>query len=213
MEPSAAPAPGVSARRGRLRPLLREVLSIAGFAVALFAARSSLADHYYVPTGSMIPTVWEGDRVVVNKLAYDLRLPFSDISTARFAGPARGDVVVLRSPEDGSTLLKRVVAVPGDEVGVLNGHLTINGRLAPVTDGTPEAVEQLDAVVHQVRLTHGGGVDFGPLRVGADRYLVLGDNRGESHDGRMFGFVERSAIFGRALSVWMREGHLCWHKL
>ena len=199
-------------RRSRMR-IVRELLSLVGFALALLAARSSLADHYYVPSGSMIPTVWTGDRVVVNKLAYGLRVPFSDVTAARFAGPNRGDVVVLRSPEDGITLLKRVVAVPGDEVAVLQGRLTINGVSVPVVDGGADAIEQLGTAVHPVRLTHGGGADFGPTVVGADRYLVLGDNRGDSRDGRVFGLVERGAIMGRALSVWMRDGHLCWHKL
>jgi signal peptidase I len=193
--------------------VVREVLSLVGFALALLAARSSLADHYYVPTGSMTPTVLPGDRVVVNKLAYGLRVPFSDITAARFAGPGRGDVVVLRSPEDGITLLKRVVAIPGDEVAVLNGRLTINGAAIPIVDGGADAFEQLGVAIHPVRLTRGGGVDFGPTTVGADRYLVLGDNRGESHDGRIFGLVERGAIMGRAMSVWMRDGHFCWRKL
>jgi hypothetical protein len=74
-------------------------------------------------------------------------------------------------------------------------------------------IEELGAASHPVRLTHGGGADFGPTRIGPDRYLVLGDNRGESHDGRAFGLVERDAIMGRALSVWMRDGHPCWRKL
>jgi signal peptidase I len=203
--------PASSARRGRRA--LRDLLTLAGFALALLAARSSLADHYYVPTGSMMPTVFGGDRVVVNKLAYGIRVPFSDITATRFSGPERGDVVVLRSPEDGITLLKRVVALPGDEVAVLNGRLTINGVAVPVDDVGAEEIERLGAAVHPVRLTRGGGEDFGPTRVGPDRYLVLGDNRGESHDGRAFGLVERGAIMGRALSVWMRDGHLCWRKL
>jgi signal peptidase I len=212
-EAAAAGAPPERGqRRSRLR-VARDVLSLAGFALALLAARSSLADHYYVPSGSMTPTVLAGDRVVVNKLAYGLRVPFSDVTATRFAAPSRGDVVVLRSPEDGITLLKRVVAVPGDEVAVLNGRLTINGDAVPIVDAGADVIEQLGAAIHPVRLTRGGGVDFGPTLVGADRYLVLGDNRGESHDGRIFGLVERGAIMGRAMSVWMRDGHFCWRKL
>jgi signal peptidase I len=68
-------------------------------------------------------------------------------------------------------------------------------------------------VAHGVRLTRGGGPDYGPVRVGPEHYLVMGDNRGESHDGRTFGLVERRAIMGKALSVWMRDGHPCWRKL
>src|SRR5690242_21725159 len=120
MEPSAsepASPPPASPDRppSRRSRWLREGVSIAGFALALFAARSTLADHYFVPTGSMIPTVEIGDRVLVSKMAYALRVPFSDLVVAELHHPDRGDVVVLRSPENGITLLKRVVAVPGDQ--------------------------------------------------------------------------------------------------
>jgi signal peptidase I len=192
---------------------LREGISIAGFALALFAARSVLADHYYVPTGSMIPSVEIGDRLFVNKLAYALRIPFSDLVLAKRSGPERGDVVVLRSPENGITLLKRVAAIPGDEVAVTDGRLWINGRSVPVAREGRELVEQLGRSAHPVRLTGGGGPNYGPVRLGPDEYLMLGDNRGESHDGRAFGLVERKAILGKALGVWMRDGHPGWHSL
>jgi signal peptidase I len=181
--------------------------------LALFATRSTLADHYYVPTGSMIPTVEIGDRVIVNKMAYALRLPFSDVVVADLHGPERGDVVVLRSPENGITLLKRVAAIPGDAVAVVDGRLWINGRAIPVAEQQGALVESLGHAVHQVRLTSGGGRDYGPVRLGADEYLVLGDNRGESHDGRAFGLVDRHAILGKAVGVWMRDGRPGWHPL
>ena len=192
---------------------LREALSLLVFVAALAAARSSLADHYHVPTGSMIPTVAIGDHVVVNKLAYGLRLPFTGQTVINFGGPVRGDVVVLDSPEDGITLLKRVVAVPGDQVEVHGGMLSINGKLVPMQLDHGTLTERLGDHPHQLRLTRGGGYDYGPVVVGKDKFLVLGDNRGESHDGRAFGLVERHAIFGRALAVWMRDGGLCWRRL
>jgi signal peptidase I len=192
---------------------LREVVGLVVFIAALAAARSSLADHYHVPTGSMIPTVAVGDHVIVNKLAYGLRVPFAGKSLVDFAGPRRGDVVVLDSPEDGITLLKRVVAVPGDMVEVQGGMLTINGSAVPLQLDHGSLYEALGDSPHLLQLTHGGGYDFGPVVVGKDKYLVMGDNRGESHDGRAFGLVERHAIFGRALAVWMREGGLVWKRL
>jgi signal peptidase I len=202
----------------RSRTWLRETARLAAFVVALAAARSSLADHYHVPTGSMIPTVEIGDRVLVNKVAYGLRVPFTGGSLVRFGGPARGDVVVLESPEDGVTLLKRVVAVPGDTVEVHGGQLRINGVPVPVEhEAKPGAgdrlIERLGTRSHLLRITRGGGYDYPPTQVGADEYLVMGDNRGDSHDGRAFGLVHRQAIFGRALSVWVRGGHLTWEKL
>jgi signal peptidase I len=205
----------------RSRVWLREGARLAAFVVALAAARSSLADHYHVPTGSMIPTVEIGDRVLVNKLAYGLRVPFTGGSLFRLAGPARGDVVVLESPEDGVTLLKRVVAVPGDTVEVHGGQLRINGTPVPVEHEVSAAqggdgdrlIERLGTHPHRLRITRGGGYDYPPTQVGADEYLVMGDNRGDSHDGRAFGLVHRQAIFGRALSVWLRGGRLTWQGL
>jgi signal peptidase I len=217
--PSTPHPINVRASGSRLRSWSRDALATLGFFLALFAARSSLADHYYVPTGSMIPTVSIGDRVVVSKLAYALRLPFTDVRLTTGGTPARGDVVVLRSPEDGTTLLKRVVAVPGDDVAVWGGRLWINGALVPTVaapgQAVPDAVyeERLGATGHAVRLTAGGGPDFGPTRVGPDQILVLGDNRGESHDGRAFGLVDRGAVLGKVLGVWMRDGRLTWHAL
>ena len=191
----------------------REVLGLMVFVAALAGARSSLADHYHVPTGSMIPTVAVGDHVVVNKLAYGLRVPFAGLSVIDFAGPRRGDVVVLDSPEDGVTLLKRVVAVPGDLVEVQGGMLSINGVPVPLQLEQGALYERLGEHRHPLQITRGGGFDYGPVAVGADQYLVMGDNRGESHDGRSFGLVDRHAIFGRASAVWMRDGDLCWRRL
>jgi signal peptidase I len=212
--PIVVPAPDVPRRPAR-RALrgLRDVASLVGFALALFAARSTLADHYFVPTGSMIPSVEIGDRVVVNKVAYTLRVPFSDVVVAQRHGPERGDVVILRSPENGTTLLKRVAATPGDVVSVVDGHLWINGRAIPVAEQSGRLIEELGHAGHLVRLTRGGGPDYGPVRLGADEYLMLGDNRGDSHDGRAFGLVEGKAILGKALGIWMRDGHPGWHPL
>ena len=198
---------------GKRRAWLREVLTLAVFMAGVGAARSSLADHDYVPTGSMIPTVEIGDRVVVNKLAYGLRLPFSDQTLVRFGGPRPGDVVVLISPEDGNTLLKRVVAVPGDTVAVRGGQLRRNGVEIPITGNAADGLWEALGSGHRVRLTRRGGEDLDPVRLGADQYLVLGDNRGESQDGRAFGLVDRRAFRGRAVSIWMRDGSLCWRRL
>jgi signal peptidase I len=208
--PQEEPLPPRPTRRLRWA---RELVSLVGFALALFAARSTFADHYFVPTGSMIPTVEIGDRVLVNKAAYTLRVPFSDVVVAHLRRPERGDVVVLRSPESGITLLKRVVAVPGDEVAVMGGRLWINRRAVPVAEQSGALIERLGHNAHTIRLTSGGGRYYGPVRLGAGEYLVLGDNRGESHDGRAFGLVEEGAILGKALGVWMRDGHPGWHPL
>jgi signal peptidase I len=196
----------------RARRLAPEVVGTLLAVVVLFSARSSLADHYHVPTGSMQPSVEIGDRVVVDKRAYGLRMPFAEASLLDGEAPDVGDVVVLDSPEDGITLLKRVVATPGQTIAVRRGRMFLDGALQPIYESDGAEAEELAGRSHPVRI-QGGGPDFGPTVVPADRFLVVGDNRGNSHDGRMFGFVERSAIRGRVLGVYWSEGRPTWRGL
>jgi len=174
----------------------RELTSLVGITVLMLTARSVLADHYQVPTGSMRPTVEINDRILVDKFAFGLRVPFSTQYLYERDGPRRDDVVVLESPVDGTVLLKRIAGEPGQIIEVRDGWLYVDGHA--------------DAPRHVLRLVHGGGPDFGPVKVPAGHYLVLGDNRGESLDGRSFGFVERSSILGKAKGVYMRNSHFDW---
>lgn len=193
----------------RARRLLRDALSLVAFLAVALTARASLADHYVVPTGSMIPTVLEGDRVFVSKAAYGLRVPMSRSWLFRWSEVRRGDVVVLESPVEEIILLKRVVALPGDTVEVRAGKVILNGRAVAST----EDQETLDGRVHPLNLRSGGGPDFGPKKVPAGQVLVMGDNRGNSRDGRMFGFVDEASVLGRAVAVYSRDGSLVWDKL
>jgi signal peptidase I len=192
--------------RSRTRRIVREVLTIAVFALVLMSARASLADHYLVPTGSMQPTVEIDDHILVNKAAYGLRVPFTHTYVAHFGGPAIGDVVVLDSPEEDKVLLKRVVGVPGTRVEVRRGRIWLDGKPAPVAQRGDELHEQLGRADHALWLTRGGGPDWGPVTIPDGRYLVMGDNRGDSRDGRFFGLVTREAILGRAVGVIWRSG-------
>ena len=115
----------------------------------------------------------------------------------------------LLSPETGIVLLKRVVAGPGDVVAVGRGRLIIDGVALPLRrDST--GFHELLGQEHRLRLDQNGGPDFGPVVVPADRYLVLGDNRGNSRDGRLFGFVERQAIIGRAIARYWGDHGFEW---
>lgn len=202
------------AKQPRWRGWIRDIAFLALVALVSMAARSVLADHYHVPSGSMRPTVQVGDRLVVNKLAYGLRFPFTKLYIMRFDDPAHGDVVVLKSPEDGVTLLKRIVAVPGDVVEVRDGRLTLNGNPVETDDedGT-QYIEHLGAKIHAIRITARGGPQYGPVELPEDKFLVMGDNRGQSRDGRMFGLVERRTILGRGIAVYRRHGKFVWVKL
>jgi signal peptidase I len=184
------------------------VAVLACIAVVLFT-RASLADHYVVPSGSMEPTVEVGDRVVVSKAAYGLRLPFSDVWITRWTEPHRGDVVVLESPEGGTILLKRVIGKPGDTVTVRDGAVAING-VKIEADGRQE---DIDGKRHAISLASGGGPDFGPTTLPPGRFLVMGDNRGNSRDGRMFGLVDGVTILGRAEKIYYGAGGFSWKDL
>src|ERR1041385_2304475 len=119
----------ISALRSRARLWWRkEIRPLLILAVILFAIRSSLADWNDVPTGSMKPTILEGDRVFVNKLAYDLKVPFTTWHLAQWSNPKRGEVVVFYSPYDGTRLVKRVIGLPGDTIELRQNTLILNGK-------------------------------------------------------------------------------------
>ncbi|MGH0035692.1 MAG: signal peptidase I [Myxococcota bacterium] len=185
---------------------------MAALILLLLAARSSLADHYVVPTGSMEPTLHPGDRVLVDKTAYGVRIPFTDWNVTALREPRRGDIAVFDSPEDGTRLIKRVVAVAGDRVSVTDGRLTINGRsltspLEPGVERYPDRAVRLD-------LRFGGGPDVPPTTVPEGHVLALGDSRGNSRDSRFFGFVPARRLYARALGIYFRSGDgLVWLSL
>jgi signal peptidase I len=189
--------------------IVREILSLGLFLLIGLSARSSLADHYIVPSESMLPSVRIDDHIAVNKLAFGLRVPFSQ-TYLNGAGPSRSDVVVLKIPDEKDVLLKRVVALPGDRVAVLGGRVVIDGVPAPIEVDGSQIREFLSGHGHLLDLSRGGGPDLPETVVPQGMYLLLGDNRGNSRDGRYFGFVPRSAILGRALGIFLREGTPVW---
>ena len=198
-----APRPPSRSRRAAAW-LYREALPLLLMLGLLVVARSSFANHYHVPSGSMQPTLEPGDRVVVDMSAYGLRVPFTRHVLVGRGRPQRGEVAVFASPEDGTRLIKRVVAVGGDKVQLLDGRLSINGEpMASAGDGDAERFGQRLA---QLDLGDGGGPDIVEATVPEGHVLVLGDHRGRSADGRWFGFVEADAIYGRAVAVYWRRG-------
>jgi signal peptidase I len=193
-----------------LRSVVIIVLIITSF-------RSAVADWNDVPTGSMKPTIFEGDRIFINKLAYDLKIPFTTQRLVGWAEPERGDIVVLYSPVDGTRLVKRVVGIPGDTVAMVDDRLVVNqavvsygappaGLVAGLTPGCTGhliATEDLGVQPHAVMIPCGlhGRPNFAQIEVPMGSYFVMGDNRGESYDSRYFGPVSRDRIVGRATVV------------
>jgi signal peptidase I len=186
--------------------------------IVLCSVRSAIADWNTVPTGSMKPTIVEGDRIWVNKLAYGLKVPFTTCHLMRWDQPQRGEIVVFYSPADGVRLVKRVAAVPGDVVQMTNDQLIINGQAAsygPLSPTVPSAMtpaerkrhefalETIGAQKHPVMATPGVVAmrSFGPVTVPPGYYFMLGDNRDESADSRYIGMVPADAIVGRSSRV------------
>jgi signal peptidase I len=192
-----------------------ELQSLLAVALVVFAVRSSLADWNDVPSGSMKPTILEGDRVYVNKLAYDLKVPFTTWHLLEWGDPKRGDIVVFFSPHDGKRLVKRVIGLPGDTIELRGDALVLNQ--APVLY-QPFGGSSLADLPEQERVTHEFATedlpgrahaiatwpavparrDFGPLTVPPGQYFMMGDNRDDSFDSRYYGPVDRNRIVGRA---------------
>lgn len=181
-----------------------EWFTFATMVLLLTVARSSFANHYQVPSGSMQPTLMPGDRVAVNMMAYGVRVPFTDIELVDLGEPAPGDVVVFKSPTDGTRLIKRVVAVGGDTVAVVDGRLWIDGR--PLHDVDAADIEHFGARDVRLDLRDGGGPDLATTTIPAGMALVLGDHRGNSQDGRFFGLVPMKSLYARASAVYYRSG-------
>jgi signal peptidase I len=195
---------------------IRENKGFIAFLVMFGVFRTAVADWNPVPSASMHPNLLEGDVVLVNRMAFDLKVPLTDVVLAHMGEPARGDIVTFHSPQDGKLLIKRLVAVPGDVVEMRDERLFINGHSAAY-----RVVEQsMDAIggqaLHAVQLAESVGGqsrhiqllpevaaarNFGPLKVPAGQYLMLGDNRDNSADSRYIGFVPRKLLVGRATRV------------
>ena len=198
-------------RRRGWRRAGREFRSIALLILGVLAARSAIADHYHVPSGSMEPTLIAGDRVVVDKMAYGLRIPFTQVRVMERDRVNRGDVVIFNSPQDGKRLIKRIVAIGDDTVEIRGGHLLINGEPAAV--GENQLMERIGDQVVRLNLAHGGGPDYRES-VPPGKLLAVGDHRGNSLDGRFFGLIDESAVYGRAEAVYYRSGEgLVWKAL
>jgi signal peptidase I len=192
-----------------MKKLWQESKGFALFIVLMIAFRGALADWNSVPTGSMKPTIIEGDRILVNKLAYDLRIPLAHVSIYKFADPRRGDIVVFDSKAADVRLVKRVVGLPGDVVEMKDNRVSINGIEARYSEvehraGAIFAIESYGDMKHPIKLSPAGVSplsSFGPVRVPQGQYLMLGDNRDESADSRVHGFVPRDEIVGNTTKV------------
>lgn len=208
----AAGGPVVKSPGRRLAPVV--LLAIGALVLVLLTVRSSIASLHRAHGSSDAPTIRDGDVFIVNRLAYDLRLPLTGHRLARLADPQRGDMVLFLVPISGHLATKRVVAIPGDLVEVRAGRLVVNGlpaRYRSVGSSAPQDpstifLEEWNGLRHFVTCpSHVPPTDAASVTaVPVGHYFLLGDNR-ESLDSRDFGPVPRDAIQGR-VAIASRSG-------
>ncbi len=192
--------------------LIAEVIAIFPVLVLVLGLRSFLYEPFRIPTGSMKPTLLEGDFILVNKFAYGLRLPVSGKVVLPISKPKTGDIVIFRHPDQ--DLIKRVVGVPGDRVRYSDKQLYLNDKVVPRTFieatqdygvYTIESKEILGNIIHDIYdypQTH-REYRYTDVVVPEGSYFVMGDNRSNSKDSREWGFVSEKDLLGKAVATWM----------
>ena len=206
--------------------------------LVVFTLRSFLVEPFKIPSGSMIPTLLIGDFILVNKFAYGIRLPVANVKIFDVDSPARGDVMVFRYPADPSLdYIKRVVGVPGDRIEYRNKELRVNGMPVPRRQlgdyesrerlqYFPHYLESFNGAEHEIILEkevpgfvnrsmdfgHSGNCDYNSgglaCTVPAGHYFMMGDNRDNSSDSRVWGFVPDANIVGKAFFIWLNFNEL-----
>lgn len=175
------------------------------FIALMLVFRSAVADWNDVPTGSMKPTIVEGDRVLIDKLAYDIRIPFTLTSIKKLSDPKINDIIIFESGIANKRLIKRVIGTPGDKVTLVNNQLIVNDniltyQLIEESESSVIYRESNEVASHTIQLTEQNSrfSNFNTVIVPANHYLVLGDNRDQSADSRVIGFVPRHEIIGKS---------------
>lgn len=184
----------------------------------VFLIRSFLVEPFRIPSGSMMPSLYNGDFILVNKFSYGLRLPIVNVKLLELGAPRRGDVVVFRFPGDPSTnYIKRVIGLPGDRVVYKDKRVYVNGTPLEVLSPRPyggsaggggpdgevvRATELVDGVRHDILVTDRPEPGVMEFEVPAGHYFVMGDNRDHSNDSRYWGYVPDENLVGKAFLIW-----------
>jgi len=194
--------------------------------------RSFVVEPFRIPSGSMMPTLLNGDFILVNKFSYGLRLPLLGTKFMELDEPARGDVVVFRYPGDPSIdYIKRVIGLPGDHVTYVRDRLIINGEpveqvvqgrfagtgVAMAASGASLREEVIGDVKHNILEDPRHFTREGEYTVPEGQYFVMGDNRDNSNDSRFWGTVPEDNLVGKAFMIWMNwdsvDGGVTWNRL
>jgi signal peptidase I len=186
--------------------------------LAVLVLRSFVAEPFRIPSGSMMPTLLVGDFILVSKSAYGLRLPVTRTLIWERSGPERGDVAVFKYPQNpAEDYIKRVVGLPGDRIEFRDRTLFVNGEpqltellgtyegegSGRVMTGAQRYREHLRNAPHEILMWADHPGLAGVVRVPEGHYFMVGDNRDNSNDSRMWGFVAEDLLVGRALFVWL----------
>ena len=190
---TAAPAVARTSKKGKLRENIEAI--VIAVILAMFI-RTFVVQAFKIPSGSMQDTLLVGDYILVNKFIYGVKAPFTDYTVIPVKDPQRGDVVVFRYPEDPSKdFIKRVVAVGGDTVEIRHKQVYVNGERQEL----PQAIHVDPRMIPQSVQPRDF---FGPVTVPEDKLFTMGDNRDESNDSRFWGFVDVSALRGKAFMIY-----------
>ena len=180
--------------------------------LVVLVLRSFLFEPFQIPSASMVPTLLVGDYILVNKYTYGLRLPVLQTKILEVGEPERGDVVVFFPPDDKRYFIKRLIGLPGDRISYKNKQLTINGELVrqdllaelpplnPVMQIVSEQLGDVGHLIHNDKRVFRG--DFS-VTVEPGHYFMMGDNRDNSSDSRVWGQVPERNIVGKAVAIWM----------
>lgn len=211
----------VSAGSGRsLATLVEYSRSFFPVLLIVLVIRSFVFEPFRIPSGSMMPTLLQGDYIFVKKFEYGLRLPVLETKILDTGAPERGDVAVFRLPsEPNVNYIKRVVGLPGDTIEYVNHRLTVNGEPVPLApdesvprEGViPRFVEVLGKREHAILIADpGNSMRDGVYRVPDGHYFMLGDNRDNSRDSRYLGAIPETHLVGEAVRIWMHMDGLEW---
>jgi signal peptidase I len=166
-------------------------------------------EPFVIPSGSMIPNLLVHDHIFASKMSFGLHVPFSSKWLYKWASPLRGDIVVFRYPKNPDVYyVKRIIGVPGDEVRLSRGVVTVNGQAMDLVPIEAKNAEEGFAYFkenghHVVRYQNRDGTNYDQMKVPDGRYFALGDNRDQSADSRVWGFIPEENLVGRVKWIWL----------
>ena len=202
-------------RKGKEPVIVEYSKSFFPVLLVVFLLRGFVVEPFRIPSGSMLPSLYIGDFILVNKFAYGIKLPVLNKKIIDIDEPERGDVIVFRYPRDPSKdYIKRVIGLPGDHIAYYNKVLYVNNKpvardyagqyTGPGQTSANDYTEKLEGAEHSILLMPARPNNLqGEWIVPEKTFFVMGDNRDNSNDSRAWGPVPESHLVGKAFMIWM----------